>query len=131
MSTLLDRMAHTIMGDHYQPLRFVLLYLWRTVADSGVSSLRAVSVRLSLAALAAIRTAAAYAFGRTHALITGTLVANGAFFVRHAREARPYDLLMLLGARLLVLYLHVRGQRMATHGSPPSVSAMSTISGRA
>lgn len=112
VSIVLDRLANTTMGDHFQPLYFFLLYLWRSVAGSTVFSLRILSVVLSLAALAAIWMATARAFGRTHALITAALVATSAFFVLHAQEARPYALLLLLGALLLLFFLHVRDARI-------------------
>jgi len=124
----LTNLAHTLQGDHFQPLYFVLLYLWRTIAGSSVFSLRILSVLLGLAALAAIWAAAAYAFGRLHALVTATLVAVSAFFVLHAQEARPYPLLMLLGALLLLLFFRVRDKRLE-RAYPPEARALWTCFG--
>ena len=116
----LSYLAHTSEGDHFQPLYFALLYLWRAIAGSGVFSLRVLSVLFSLAALVVIVLTAARVFGWLHALLTATLVAVSAFFVIHAREARPYALLLFLGGLLLLLFVRVREER--TQRSYPRVS---------
>ncbi len=113
-------LARTAEGDHFQPLYFVLLYLWRAIAGSSVFSLRILSVLFSLAALVVIALTAARVFGRLHALLTATLVAVSAFFAIHAQEARPYALLLFLGALLLLLFVRVREAR--TRRSYPLVS---------
>ena len=105
-------LARTTEGDHYQPLYFLLLHLWRTVAGSSVLALRVLSVLFSLAALAVVTITAARVYGRRHALITAMLVALSAFFVLHAQEARPYALLMFVGALLLLLFIRVREARL-------------------
>ena len=107
----LSYLAHTSEGDHFQPLYFALLYLWRAIAGSGVFSLRVLSVFFSLGALVVIVLTAARVFGWLHALLTATLVAVSAFFVIHAREARPYALLLFLGGLLLLLFVRVREER--------------------
>lgn len=111
-------LARTAEGDHFQPLYFILLYLWRAIAGSSVFSLRALSVLFSLAALIVVALTAARVFGRFHALLATTLVAVSAFFVIHAQEARPYALLLFLGALLLLLFLRVR-ERRAQRSYPP------------
>ena len=116
-------LAHTPQGDHFQPLYFILLYLWRAIAGSSVFSLRVLSVLLGLAALAAIGGVAWYAFGRMHALLTTALVAVSAYFVLQAQEARPYPLLMLIGALLLLFYLRVRKARLE-RAWPPGAWAL-------
>jgi len=116
----LSYLARTAEGDHFQPLYFVVLYLWRAIAGSSVFSLRLLSVLFSLAALAMIALTATRVFGRLHALLAATLVAVSAFFVFHAREARPYALLLFLGALLLLLFVRVREERVRR--SYPGVS---------
>lgn len=101
-------LARTAEGDHYQPLYFVLLHLWRSVAGSSVLSLRVLSVLFSLTALVLLAITAGRVYGRRHALITAALAALSAFFVLHAQEARPYALLLLIGALLLLLFVRVR-----------------------
>jgi Dolichyl-phosphate-mannose-protein mannosyltransferase len=116
----LSYLAHTAEGDHFQPLYFALLYLWRAIAGSSVFSLRVPSVLFSLAALTVIALTAARVFGRLHALLAATLVAVSAFFVIHAQEARPYALLLFLGALLLLLFVRVREQRTQRPYPPAS-----------
>ena len=118
----LSYLAHTSEGDHFQPLYFALLYLWRAIAGSSVFSLRILSVLFSLAALAVIAFTAARIYGRLHALLAATLVAVSAFFVIHAQEARPYALLLFLGALLLLLFVRVR-ERRARRPYPPAAWA--------
>ena len=119
----LVHLARTTEGDHYQPLYFLLLHLWRTLAGSSVWSLRVLSVLFSLAALAVITITAARVYGRRHALITATLVALSAFYVLHAQEARPYALLMFVGALLLLLFVRVREARLG-HAYPSAAWAL-------
>ena len=119
----LAHLAKSNGGDHYQPLYFVLLHFWRSVAGSSVLSLRLLSVLFALAALAVLAITAARVYGRRHALITAALVALSAFFVMHAQEARPYALLMLLGSLLLLLFVGVRDARLE-RAYPPAAWAL-------
>jgi hypothetical protein len=111
-------LAHTIQGDHFQPLYFLLLYVWRAVAGSSVFSLRVPSVVFGLAAIAVLGWVARRTFGRAHALIAVALLSVSAFFIAHAQEARPYALLMFLTALLLTLFLQVREQRLERRYPP-------------
>lgn len=118
LAAVVSALAHTSQGDHFQPLYFLLLYAWRSIAGSGVFSLRVPSVGLGLAALVVLGLTAARAFGRTHALVTCALLAVSAFLVTQAQEARPYALLSFLAALLLYLFLMIREQRQQRRYPP-------------
>lgn len=118
LAAVVSALAHTSQGDHFQPLYFLLLYAWRSIAGSGVFSLRVPSVGLGLAALVVLGLTAARAFGRTHALVTCALLAVSAFLVTQAQEARPYALLSFLAALLLYLFLMIRKQRQQRRYPP-------------
>ena len=108
---VLDDLARAREGNHFQPLYFAVLHVWRTVLGSSVCCLRVLSVIFGLAALVVLVLVAARAFGVMCALISAVLISTSAFFVGHAQEARPYALLLCLSAALLYLFVRAGEQR--------------------
>jgi len=109
-------LLETEHGDHFQPLYFMLLHVWRGVAGDGVFALRVPSALFGVATLVVLWLLALRLYGVAHSLWVLGLASTSAFLVGHAQEARPYAVLLLWGAVQLYVFVRLRQAREAGAG---------------
>lgn len=101
-------------GTH-PPLYILVLRAWRHVFGESDCAARALSVAMSLAALVLLWLTARELYGDTPAVWTALLVSTAWPQLQFAQEARPYAMLMALGAgaMLAVARIEMRGPSTA------------------
>lgn len=90
-------------GDKYQPLYFLTLSSWRSLAGDSEFALRLMSVMPGVIALFFMYATVANIFGSRHALWSTTFLTVSAFWICYSQEVRPYALLFALSATQLFL----------------------------
>ncbi|MEO1349026.1 MAG: glycosyltransferase family 39 protein, partial [Cyanobacteria bacterium J06635_15] len=104
-------------GDKYQPLYYVLLSVWRSLAGDSEFSIRLFSVLPGIASIAIIYLIAKRLYNERHALWSALLIASSAFCIYYSQEVRPYSLQFLLASLQLYLFSG------ALHGEKTSILA--------
>jgi len=95
-SEVLDSLEETQTSERYQPLYFVLLYLWRGLFGSSEITLKSFSAILGALALVVFAFVARTVLDeRARAAAVG-FMALSSFAVYYSQEVRPYSLLLLL-----------------------------------
>jgi uncharacterized membrane protein len=90
-------------GDKYQPLYFLTLSSWRSLAGDSELALRILSVVPGIIALFFMYATVARIFGSRHSLWSTSFLAASAFWVCYSQEVRPYSMLFALSAVQLYL----------------------------
>jgi 4-amino-4-deoxy-L-arabinose transferase-like glycosyltransferase len=89
------------------PLYFWLLHVWMSMFGDGPIALHALSVVFGVLTVPVGMWLGWSLFGRRVGLMLATLMAFNPFLTAYAEEARPYELLALLGLIAFGSYLHV------------------------
>jgi len=96
-------LSATAGGDKYQPLYFLVLSIWRSIAGDNEYTLRLLSVLPGVVALFFMYAAVANVYGSRHAFWSTTYLTVSAFCISYSQEVRPYSLLFSLGVIQLFL----------------------------
>ncbi len=102
IQTVFDAMWGRGGGDKYQPLYYVLLFLWRQIFGSSEVALRTLSVFPGIASLILVFLLAQKIYGYRHAIWSALLISVSAFCIYFSQEVRPFSLQLFLG--LVQLY---------------------------
>ncbi len=102
-----NRISSAPGSERYQPLYYLVLFLWRAVFGSGEAALRVLSAILGSGAVLVLACTAGRTFGRRHALWTLALGATAATAVYYSQEVRPYALVLFVGALQLAAFLEL------------------------
>lgn len=90
-------------GDKYQPLYFLALSSWRSVAGDSEFALRSLSVIPGIVALFFMYATVARIFGSRHSVWSTSFLTVSAFWICYSQEVRPYAMLFALSAVQLYL----------------------------
>ena len=94
-------MIQTAAADNYPPLHTVLLHFWISCFGDSEFSLRAPSVVLGWASVAAIYWVGRQIAGRIAGLLSALLLGLSGFHIYYSQEARPYALFALMAVVLV------------------------------
>lgn len=94
--------------QNFPPLYFVLAWVWTKVFGLGEVGLRSLSALSGTLAVAAVYFAGAALASRRAGLAAAALAAFSPLLVWYSQEARPYELLIALGALSIVLFARAR-----------------------
>ena len=89
------------------PLYFFLLHIWTAAFGASEASAHALSVLIGVASVPVAVWLAWSLFGRRAGYLAGGLFAFNGFITQYAEEARPYELMALLGLLATGAFLHV------------------------
>lgn len=101
ISIILGREA----GDKYQPLYYLVLYVWRSIFGDSEFALRSLSALLGVGSVITIFFTTLRIYGRNHAIWSSLILAVSSFCVYYSQEARAYSLLIFL-ASLQLYFFH-------------------------
>lgn len=101
ISIILGREA----GDKYQPLYYLLLFVWRSIFGDAEFSLRSLSALLGVGSVITIFFTTLRIYGKNHAIWSSLILAVSSFCVYYSQEARAYSLLIFL-ASLQLYFFH-------------------------
>jgi mannosyltransferase len=88
------------------PLYFIALHLWMSAFGTSESAVHGLSLAFALATIPVGMWAGWSLFGRRAGYYLAALLAFSAFLTEYADEARPYELLALLGLLASACFLH-------------------------
>ncbi|MEH2056325.1 MAG: glycosyltransferase family 39 protein [Nostoc sp.] len=100
----ISRVRHIGNSDKFQPLYFIVLFLWRQVFGESEFALRSLSAILGIGSTILIFFTALRIYGKKHALWSLLIVTFSSFCVYYSQEARIYALAMFIGSLQLYFF---------------------------
>ena len=91
----------------YQPLYFIILFLWRQAFSDTEFALRSLSALLGVGSVIVIFFTTLRIYGKNHALWSSLILAFSSFCVYYSQEVRPYALLIFLASLQLYFFSKV------------------------
>lgn len=91
-------------SDKFQPLYYVVLFLWRQTFGDSEFALRSLSALLGVGALVVIFFTALRIYGKKHALWSSLILATSSFCVDYSQQVRSYALLMFIASLQLYFF---------------------------
>ncbi|MEH1917736.1 glycosyltransferase family 39 protein [Nostoc sp.] len=103
----ISRVRHIRDSDKFQPLYFIVLFLWRQVFGESEFALRSLSAVLGIGSTIVIFFTALRIYGKKHALWSLLIVTFSSFCVYYSQEARIYALAMFIASLQLYFFSKV------------------------
>ncbi|MBN3872944.1 glycosyltransferase family 39 protein [Nostoc sp. JL33] len=94
-------------SDRFQPLYFIVLFLWRQVFGESEFALRSLSAILGIGSSIVIFFTALRIYGKKHALWSLLILTFSSFCVYYSQEARIYALAMFIASLQLYFFTTV------------------------
>ncbi|MEH1940686.1 MAG: glycosyltransferase family 39 protein [Nostoc sp.] len=91
-------------SDRFQPLYFIVLFLWRQVFGESEFALRSLSAILGIGSTIVIFFTALRIYGKKHALWSLVILTFSSFCVYYSQEARIYALAMFIASLQLYFF---------------------------
>lgn len=91
-------------SDKFQPLYYVVLFLWRQAFGDTEFALRSLSALLGVGTLVVIFFTALRIYGKKHALWSSLILATSSFCVDYSQQVRSYALLMFIASLQLYFF---------------------------
>ncbi|MEH1870796.1 glycosyltransferase family 39 protein [Nostoc sp.] len=91
-------------SDRFQPLYFILLFLWRQMFGESEFALRSLSALLGIGSTIAIYFTALRIYGKKHALWSLIIITFSSFCVYYSQEARIYALAIFISSLQLYFF---------------------------
>ncbi len=91
-------------SDRFQPLYFIVLFLWRQVFGESEFALRSLSAILGIGSTIVIFFTALRIYGKKHALWSLLILTFSSFCVYYSQEARIYALAMFIASLQLYFF---------------------------
>lgn len=107
IQTTFDAMWGRSGGDKYQPLYYVILFLWRKIFGSSEMALRTLSVIPGVASLILVFLLTRKVYGDRHAFWSTLLISVSAFCIYFSQEVRPFSLQIFLGLAQLYCFTNI------------------------
>ncbi|MBN3925776.1 MAG: glycosyltransferase family 39 protein [Nostoc sp. NMS4] len=114
----ISRVRHIKDSDRFQPLYFIVLFLWRKVFGESEFALRSLSAVLGIGTNIVIFFTALRIYGKKHALWSLLIVTFSSFCVYYSQEARIYALAMFIASLQLYFFSKV----LVKNGDRQSIS---------
>ncbi|MBC6432009.1 hypothetical protein FM036_14990 [Nostoc sp. HG1] len=83
-------------SDRFQPLYFIVLFLWRQMFGESEFALRSLSALLGIGSIIAVFFTALRIYGKKHALWSLVIITFSSFCVYYSQEARIYALAIFI-----------------------------------
>ncbi|MFN6487597.1 MULTISPECIES: glycosyltransferase family 39 protein [unclassified Nostoc] len=100
----ISRVRHIRDSDKFQPLYFIVLFLWRQVFGESEFALRSLSAVLGIGSTIVIFFTALRIYGKKHAFWSLLIVTFSSFCVYYSQEARIYALAMFIASLQLYFF---------------------------
>lgn len=91
-------------SDRFQPLYFIVLFLWRQLFGESEFALRSLSAILGIGSIIVIFFTALRIYGKKHALWSLVILTFSSFCVYYSQEARIYALAMFIASLQLYFF---------------------------
>lgn len=103
-------------SDRFQPLYFIVLFLWRQVFGESEFALRSLSAILGIGSTIVIFFTALRIYGKKHALWSLLILTFSSFCVYYSQEARIYALAMFIASLQLYFFSRVLVENQGNQG---------------
>lgn len=110
------KVRHIENSDKFQPLYFIVLFLWRQVFGESEFALRSLSAILGIGSTIVIFFTALQIYGKKHALWSLLLVTFSSFCVYYSQDARIYALSMFIASLQLYFFSKVLVKNKGNQG---------------
>ncbi|MBD2562930.1 MULTISPECIES: glycosyltransferase family 39 protein [Nostoc] len=94
-------------SDRFQPLYFIVLFLWRQIFGESEFALRSLSTLLGIGSTIVIFFTALRIYGKKHALWSLLILTFSSFCIYYSQEARIYALAMFIASLQLYFFSKV------------------------
>ncbi|MCL6754807.1 glycosyltransferase family 39 protein [Nostoc sp. CCCryo 231-06] len=91
-------------SDRFQPLYFMVLFLWRQMFGESEFALRSLSALLGIGSIIAVFFTALRIYGKKHALWSLIIITFSSFCVYYSQEARIYALAIFISSLQLYFF---------------------------